>query len=156
MNALAREIGVAPKTLSDDTRIYETFGGAMNGGVNLDREHYRVALSAPDPKAAIELARGNREGNSSYTTRDFRELVRKLQAIETPDANGRERSQSVRLGPEALETLDQLRKRPEFIDLDKSAIVTHALVDLLVRTVANHQSNVTEDRTRRSDRSLHS
>jgi len=93
-----------------------------------------MALSAPDPKAAIELAMDNRENNSGYSTRDFREDVRKLQAIETPDGDQKGKSQTIKLGLEALKALDELRKTREFLDLDNNEIITHALVDLLVRT----------------------
>jgi len=134
MSALAKEIGVAPKTLSDDTRIYETFGDDLNGEIKLDREHYRMALSAPDPKAAIALTKDTRENNSVYSTRDPREDVRKLQAIETPDGDQKGKSQTIKLGLEALKALDELRKTQEFLDLDNNEIITHALVDLLVRT----------------------
>jgi hypothetical protein len=35
---------------------------------------------------------------------------------------------------EALKALDELRKTQDFLDLDNNEIITHALVDLLVRT----------------------
>jgi hypothetical protein len=134
MSALAKEIGVAPKTLADDTRIFETFSADLQNGAALDREHYRVALSAPDPRAALDLAVQQRESNSGYNTRDFREDVKKLQGIEFPENGQRGKGLNVKLGEEAAKALEELRRTSDFADMDNTAIVTHALVDLMIKT----------------------
>jgi hypothetical protein len=78
LSALARDIGVAPSTLDDDSRIFETFQDDFRGDTELlDREHYRLALSAPDPHEAIELARTQKD-KGTYSTRDYREDVKEL------------------------------------------------------------------------------
>lgn len=130
MSALAREIGVAPKTLEDDTRIYETFSDNLRGDIRLDREHFRVALAAPDPQAAIELASEQRESNSSYSTRDFRDDVKRLQGIQTSPAGTKSRGGQVRLDDETLSVMEELRKVPELADKENSLLIKMALFEM--------------------------
>ena len=129
MGALAKEMGVAPKTLEDDTRIFETFSDNLRGNVDLDREHFRVALSAPDPQAAIDLAYEQRRENESYSTRDFRDDVKRLRGDDFR-ARGGGRGLSVRLDQEAAELLQDLSEMSAFDGESHSAIVLHALMAL--------------------------
>jgi hypothetical protein len=135
MNELATRIGVAPKTLADDTRIYETFGDRLDHGESLDREHYRISLSAPNPDAALDLARDNRNENPGYSTREFRNDVRKLQAIESGPAKSSPTGSTVKIGAESVEMLDKLRTISIYRDMSDGEIVAMALSELITQSV---------------------
>jgi hypothetical protein len=78
---LAKEIGINLKTLDTDARISETFfkrGETMLVREDcLPREYYVVALGAPDPLAAIEIAQA-KHAEPEYKLQQFRSYVREL------------------------------------------------------------------------------
>jgi hypothetical protein len=78
MAKLASELGISPHTLNDDSRIFETFGDRFGVDTELTREHYRLALAAPNPHAAIEMAATKVAEQPNYTTRDFRHDVAQM------------------------------------------------------------------------------
>jgi hypothetical protein len=128
MKELAQQIGVASKTLEDDTRIYETFSDGMTSDRVLDREHYRVALSAPDPKAAIELAYEQKEADSDYSTREFRQEIKRLRGVENNGNESTARRSSLRLDDDTLELLAELRELDEYRGKSNELIVMHAVM----------------------------
>lgn len=81
MSRLAKEIGINLKTLDTDARISETFfkrGETVLVHEDcLPREYYVVALSAPDPLAAIEIAQ-TKNAEPEYKLQQFRSYVREL------------------------------------------------------------------------------
>lgn len=78
---LAKEIGINIKTLDTDARISETFfkrgESVLVHEDCLPREYYVVALSAPDPLAAIEIAQA-KIVEPEYKLQKFRSYVREL------------------------------------------------------------------------------
>lgn len=82
MSRLAQQSGVDRKTLETDARIKDTFFPDINETVlenipSLRREHYVIALSAPDPHAAIHMAL-EKCAEPDYRLREFRADVRML------------------------------------------------------------------------------
>ncbi|HKS26725.1 MAG TPA: hypothetical protein VJS44_02845 [Pyrinomonadaceae bacterium] len=82
MNRLAQQAGVDRKTLETDARIKDTFFPVINETVlehipSLRREHYVIALSAPDPHAAIRMAL-EKCAEPDYKIGEFRANVRRL------------------------------------------------------------------------------
>lgn len=82
MEELARKVGTGRKTLETDARIKDTFfpviaETTLEQMPPLAREYYVIALSAPDPLAAIKSAI-DRCGNPDFTLRRFRSDVRLL------------------------------------------------------------------------------
>lgn len=81
LKKFAAEVGVDVSTVETDARIVETFDGSETFGVDADtlgREYFREALSAPDPKGAITLARKKLESDDRYSVRQFRDDVRAM------------------------------------------------------------------------------
>lgn len=86
MSKLAEQLGVNRKTLETDVRIKDTFFQVIDKTslVNipcLGREHYVIALAAPDPQAAINIA-VEKHNNPDYTLEGFRTYVRELKRDE--------------------------------------------------------------------------
>lgn len=84
MDALAKKIGTGRKTLETDARIKETFFPVIDETTlehmpPLAREYYVIALSAPDPLAAIKTAI-DRCSDPQFSLRQFRSKVRFLKA----------------------------------------------------------------------------
>ncbi|HEY0321688.1 MAG TPA: hypothetical protein VGC66_12075 [Pyrinomonadaceae bacterium] len=82
MSRLAQQAGVDRKTLETDARIKDTFFPTINETMLehipcLGREYYVIALSAPDPHAAIHMAL-ERCAEPDYRLREFRVDVRML------------------------------------------------------------------------------
>lgn len=81
---LAGETGRSVATLYDDARIYATFFRGKTGLVAettfLGREHYRLALRAPDPKRAVRWACQLHGGDRPASCRELKEYLRKLSA----------------------------------------------------------------------------
>jgi hypothetical protein len=77
LSNLAAEIGVAYITLDEDARIYERFGGNIVDNVS-PREVYRLALTARDPQAAVDLYVVKKDGDARYSTADFRRDISEL------------------------------------------------------------------------------
>ena len=84
MECLATGVSVDVTTLRTNTRIYETFFAGRPGeetalarAHSLPREYYVIALAAPDPRAAVELAVAARRVRP-YTRRQFRADIRAL------------------------------------------------------------------------------
>jgi hypothetical protein len=71
-DGLARDIGVHVITLRDDARIYETFGSEIIVNNYLPREVYRLALTAKDPRGAVEMYAKRKAIDERYSTLDFR------------------------------------------------------------------------------------
>lgn len=85
MTRLAEQAGVDRRTLETDARISDTFFVGMDETrlehiPCLAREYYVVALSAPDPHAAIRTAVEKR-ANSRYGLTQFRADVRHLKCV---------------------------------------------------------------------------
>jgi hypothetical protein len=88
MNDLARKVGTGRKTLETDARIKDTFFPIIDETTleqmpPLAREYYVIALSAPDPLAAIKTAVG-RCSDPHFSLRQFRSEVRLLKTSGTP------------------------------------------------------------------------
>ncbi|MGB7922327.1 MAG: hypothetical protein WCF57_03700 [Pyrinomonadaceae bacterium] len=86
MRILAREIGVNEKTLAIDARIKDIFFREVDQTTlehmpSLAREYYAIALAAPDPQSAIEIAQ-ERCSDPHYKLEDFRAHVRGLKRGE--------------------------------------------------------------------------
>jgi hypothetical protein len=126
--ALAAEIGVSPRTLDDDARIYETFAStpAFRGDTNTPREVYRLALSAPDPQAAVEMAAQKKAESPNYSTRDFRRDVEALNGGGNAEEVARLRYVTVGLDDEAWGDLMAVRTR---IGCDSETAIKLALRD---------------------------
>jgi hypothetical protein len=92
MEDLASKVGTGRKTLETDARIVDTFFPEIDETTlermpSLAREYYVIALSAPDPLAAIKSA-VNRCADPDFTLRRYRSEVRLLKAPEkTSTAN---------------------------------------------------------------------
>lgn len=89
MTRLAEQAEVDRKTLETDARISETFFGDLTESMlehipTLAREYYVIALSAPDPHAAIKMA-SERRLDSRYGLTQFRADVRRSK--RTDDAH---------------------------------------------------------------------
>jgi hypothetical protein len=80
MAKLAVEVGVSARTLDDDARIHEEFSGSDNfrGDTEIPREFYRLSLSAPDPRGALDMGARKLASNATYSTRAFRHDVAEL------------------------------------------------------------------------------
>ena len=81
MNALASKVGTGRKTLEMDARIKDTFFPVIDETTlehmpPLAREYYVIALSAPDPLAALQTAI-NRCMQHDFTLRRFRAEIRR-------------------------------------------------------------------------------
>jgi hypothetical protein len=81
MARLAKEIGVSVKTLATDARISEIFFSSDETVLarehSLSREYYVIALSAPDPLAAIRVVQ-SKIAEPEYKLQQFRSYVREL------------------------------------------------------------------------------
>jgi hypothetical protein len=80
MNALASKVGTGRKTLETDARIKDSFFPVIDETTlehmpPLAREYYVIALSAPDPLAALQTAI-NRCTQPDFTLRRFRAEIR--------------------------------------------------------------------------------
>jgi hypothetical protein len=83
---LAAEIGVSLATLKTDARIHEVFfcgETRLACEPSLAREYYVIALSAPDPLAAIQTAQ-ERAADPAYNRQQFRRDLRQLQHAARP------------------------------------------------------------------------
>jgi hypothetical protein len=88
LQKFASEVGVDVSTVETDARIVETFGREETFGVDaetLGREYFREALSAPDPRQAITLARRKLESDTRYSVRQFRDDVRAMREADARD-----------------------------------------------------------------------
>jgi hypothetical protein len=82
MEDLAKKVGTGRKTLETDARIKDTFFPMIDETTleqmpPLAREYYVIALSAPDPLAAIKTA-VDRCSDPNFSLRQFRSEVRLL------------------------------------------------------------------------------
>lgn len=85
MAELAREMGTSKSSLDYDIQIVTTFPEIVRGDTEiLDREFYRLALPAPDPRAAILMACEMKD-KGTYTVKDFQADVAKLKGGESTD-----------------------------------------------------------------------
>lgn len=85
MEDLAKKVGTGRKTLETDARIKDTFFPMIDETTleqmpPLAREYYVIALSAPDPLAAIKTA-VNRCSDPHFSLRQFRSEVRLLKTL---------------------------------------------------------------------------
>lgn len=88
MEDLARKVGTGRKTLETDARIKDTFFAVIDETTleqmpPLAREYYVIALSAPDPLAAIKTA-VDRCSDTDFSLRQFRLEVRLLKTAGPP------------------------------------------------------------------------
>jgi hypothetical protein len=88
MEDLARKVGTGRKTLETDARIKDTFFRVIDETTleqmpPLAREYYVIALSAPDPLAAIKTA-VDRCSDPNFSLRQFRSEVRLLKTAGAP------------------------------------------------------------------------
>ena len=82
MTRLAEQLGIDRKTLETDARIKDTFFKVIDKTTldripSLAREYYVVALTAPEPQAAIKVA-VEKHADPHYTLEVFRSYVRDL------------------------------------------------------------------------------
>lgn len=87
MEDLARKVGTGRKTLETDARIKDTFFPVIDETTleqmpPLAREYYVIALSAPDPHAAIKTA-VDRCSDPHFSLRQFRAEVRLLKTARS-------------------------------------------------------------------------
>jgi hypothetical protein len=75
---LARQVGVHTVTLRDDCRIFEEFGNEIIVNNYLPREVYRLALTARDPRSAVEMYQNRKETDARYSTLDYRRDISEL------------------------------------------------------------------------------
>lgn len=133
LRQLAAEAGVSRKTLETDARIYETFfkdrvdsktGDARI--LTLSREMFVVALAAPDPGAAVQVALEH-AGEPGYGRRQLRQHVRELleRAGVTIPPTRKPVSPPWTLPPEAEQALAELQ---ELSSLEPSAVIAEALL----------------------------
>lgn len=132
MQKFAAEVGVDVATVETDARIVETFGSSETFGVaaeSLGREYFREALSAPDPAAALEIARRKRDADERYSVRQFRDDVRALREAERRDESAPDltdvRWYTVGLKPDGQEALARLCRS---LECDPQAAITAAVV----------------------------
>jgi hypothetical protein len=88
MEDLASKVGTGRKTLETDARIKDTFFPVIDETTleqmpPLAREYYVIALSAPDPLAAIKTA-VDRCSDPHFSLRQFRSEVRLLKTAGIP------------------------------------------------------------------------
>jgi hypothetical protein len=89
MEDLARKVGTGRKTLETDARLKDTFFPVIDETTleqmpPLAREYYVIALSAPDPHAAIKTA-VDRCSDPHFSLRQFRAEVRLLKTAVSAD-----------------------------------------------------------------------
>lgn len=102
LKRLAAQIGIDERTLRDDARIVERFfdvsaAGSESGEYTLDvaiqrfsrlgRDHYRAALSAPDPAAIVEQAREKAE-QGRYSVSAMRADLKALRPPSSGEETG--------------------------------------------------------------------
>jgi hypothetical protein len=90
MEDLASKVGTGRKTLETDARIKDTFFPVIDETTleqmpPLAREYYVIALSAPDPLAAIKTA-VDRCSDPHFSLRQFRSEVRLLKTAVSADS----------------------------------------------------------------------
>jgi hypothetical protein len=118
MEDLAKRAGIHRRTLEIDARIYETLfandENSQRGGARtapLSRELYVIALSAPDPQAAIKEAVQHGDDHL-YGRKQFRAYVRELKRAYQPqqstDSSTDFVAVKVRLPPEIGHALSEL------------------------------------------------
>ena len=78
VRSLAREVGISYHTLDADARIVETFGVTFVVNNETPREVYRLALTARDPHAAVEMYTTRKEQDARYSTLDYRRDISEL------------------------------------------------------------------------------
>lgn len=131
---LAEEIGVSVKTLDTDVRIIQLF--FKTGETTLVdedclcREYYVIALGAPDPIGAIEVAK-SKSAEPGYTVQQFRSFVRDLKRKGSADKAASEQESGrwlrVNVPQEAHQILDDLVRRT---GRAKEIIVAEAILAL--------------------------
>lgn len=120
MTRLAKEAGVDRRTLETDARIKDTFFPVLDETTlehmpPLAREYYVVALSAPDPLAALKTAVKMRS-EADFTLRQFRAEVRLLK-------NGTR-----------ISLTDAGSQRPSTLHVSLAAVVCELITDLITKT----------------------
>lgn len=127
---MARDSGVHTRTLLDDCRIYETFGEEIVVNNNLSREVYRLALTAREPHAAVEMYVARREQDGRYSTADYRRDVSELnRGKTTPEASAPDLHRMFfDLPGEAVAALNSICRRDSISDEEavKRALVAYA------------------------------
>lgn len=123
MARLAEQAGVDRRTLEMDARISDTFFACIDETTlehipSLAREYYVIALSAPDPHAAIRTA-VERCADSSYGLAQFRADVRHLKRVA-----------GITAAPSATEHIHTLRVR---VPAEASGLLAE-LVTILQKT----------------------
>jgi hypothetical protein len=130
---LATVAGVSRKTLETDARIYETFfkeGVDSKTGdarfLTLSRELFVVALAAPDPWVAVQVALEH-AGEPGYGRRQLRQHIRELleQSGSTPPLARKRTPTRWTMTPEAKRVLAELQ---ELSSREPAVIITEALL----------------------------
>jgi hypothetical protein len=88
---VAGKAGVEVRTIIEDRKIAETFGSKTTESafIRLSRDHFRVALYAPDPHKAIEEA-AERIDEPGFSARQFASEIR-AQRESVVTSNGNEK-----------------------------------------------------------------
>jgi hypothetical protein len=127
--AIAHQIGISPSVFDEDRSIFKTFG--VDGVKNLPeltREHFRMALAAPDPHEAIELAATKKAENQSYSTKDFYQDVQDLKGGQSIEKVSEGRWVHAKVSDEAGQALDALVKRR---DQPAATVIEQCLIEAM-------------------------
>lgn len=154
MARLATEIGIAAKTLLVDAKIYKVFfldrlETTPACAISLAREFFVIALSAPDPREAIEIALAKR--GAGYTRQQFRADVSGLRQATRKNPLGLERGSGyllrVRITCEAQQALSEIGGGT---NRTPGEIVSEALIALQRTLTADTQNEVNAKRIYRT------
>ncbi|HKS27096.1 MAG TPA: hypothetical protein VJS44_04725 [Pyrinomonadaceae bacterium] len=128
---VAAEAGVELRTIQRDRQILSTFGETCAiSDRRLSRAYFEIALAAPEPTKAIEVARDKLDEDPNYNARQFSAYVRSLQ--EEPDASKHVELEKpfylegVPITQEARRALVGLCKRR---NLKPGEVISQALID---------------------------
>lgn len=135
MSSLAEHLGVDRRTLETDARIKDTFFQVLDKTslVNippLAREYYVIALTAPEPQAAIKVA-VEKSDDPNYTLEAFRSYVRTLKRNVPTAANASEAKQAVKLRVLIpVEAQQALLEIIEFNGQSREEVIADAILNL--------------------------
>lgn len=127
LTRLALEAGVNFHTIKDDCRIFETFGEECLSTNIYPREVYRLALTASDPRAAVEMYAAKKAADEGYSTRDFRrDVARTDSGGREPDAPPEEDTFEVRWEL-TRSVLTEIPRLAEALSCDHELAVSYAI-----------------------------
>ena len=149
MSRLAEQLGIDRRTLETDARIKDTFFKVIDktGLVHippLAREHYVIALAAPEPQAAIQIALEKRN-DPHYSLEAFRSYVRTLKRNALPVTHNSEVKKVITLRVLIpVEAQKALLDIIEFSGQSREEVVAEAILNLhrsVIRKRGSKQRN---------------